>query len=371
MPSILKASAVVVLALFVPGALAQPAADEPTTPNSALPDLPNAQLASPGGPSSPPALAEASAGRVSELTKQADATADPALRAELLSTAANEILAYQVAWACTCRFLSITVDRGAPPEGESRAALDRVDALLTAAGGAAKEAPSKPESAADPAITPESPPKSEPALETSRDLLREVETLQAFARALRVYLSNDADTDAVRAAASELSVLLEESDKRVVAAAALWQGCLRNRTSEPSRVLTLLAPALADPTPEGMPFALFARLLRCRVLAAEDGHAVALALLTQIDERCERWFTDDSDRANARRTIALVRMNILAAWYDRLTKPEDSAARQWCADRIEMLKTEYFSDGPPVILPIAPAVPMIAATAPVEPGEGS
>jgi hypothetical protein len=196
-----------------------------------------------------------------------------------------------------------------------------------------------------------------------KSLRYRLDALQAFADALRGYLLAGTESDpnkAARRAASRVSVLLEDSNPQVVASAALWYASLRGREADREAALSVLDVPLSDPRPQAMPHAFFTRLLRCRLLAEQGGYAAALALLMQIEEQCERWFVEESDRANARRAAIWVEIEVLGAWYDRLSDPAQSVERQWCAERMAALSADGFGSGPATVLRLTLAVPLLA-----------
>jgi hypothetical protein len=243
--------------------------------------------------------------RVSEMAARARATDEPVASAELLLAAANLILARKLEPACSRGLHGIAIIRELGlAEAGIELDLDRAEehlagaeAALTQAalipradrkGAHANERETEPQPA-DSRQTPEAMPP-----ERSEDLRRQLGTLQAFAVALRAYLLPDElckGERSTRRAASRLAPLLEETDAEVAAAAQLWHACLRAREADPTPALSVLQLALADPPPQALPYAFFARLLRCRLVAHRGGFVTALALLTQIEHRCEEWFT--------------------------------------------------------------------------------
>ncbi len=166
--------------------------------------------------------------------------------------------------------------------------------------------------------------------------------------------------EAARRAASRLAVLLEDDRPQVAAAAALWQASLRARESDPSRAMSVLGLVLSRPRQGTLPFAFFARLLRCRILASRGGHAVALALLTQLEDRSDIWMAREADRTNALRAITLVEIQVLRDWYARLPGPPDSPQRQWCVDRVKTLIDEHFSEDGSTVFRLTAAIPIVA-----------
>ena len=72
----------------------------------------------------------------------------------------------------------------------------------------------------------------------------------------------------------------------------------------------------------------------------QESFASALALLIQIEDRCDTWFTKKEDRANAFRATTLVELQVLRDWHEHLSDPKQAKERQWCADRLAKLVKE-------------------------------
>lgn len=188
-----------------------------------------------------------------------------------------------------------------------------------------------------------------------------LDTLQAFHAGLSAYLLPAKDTRTARRAASRLSPLLEDADRSVAAAATFWQACLRSLDPDSSRAMSVLDLALSDVRPGDLPYAFFARLLRCRLVAREGGHAAAIALLIQMEDRCDDWFAEETDRGDAVRTIHLTRSHVLKAWGKRLENTDDQPARQWIDDHLQRIANESFREGENTVLRLRPVIPVIAA----------
>lgn len=321
------------------------------------------------------------ASRVDELAAQAERVDDRMKRADLLAAAVNLILAHQVEPYCSRRLLQLQSDDDVVDKAESQSAFDRADELIARAKTALHEWSARrtlqdrdPASSKRGGLSPGPALRSGPASEIGQRL----DTLQAFASGLRAYLlpgSNDP-----RRAASGLAPLIEDRNRAVSAAATLWQACLRSNDSDRARALSVLAPPLADPAPGSMPYAFFARLLRCRLIAergrdGKDDHdpspVAALALLMQIEERCDEWLAGVEPDSNpspmdAMRTAQLVRIQILADWSARLALKGRVAERKWCMDRIKELWDRFETgatragEGNDTVLRLSPAIPIIA-----------
>ena len=315
---------------------------------SRTPPRPQVRLAPIQGFDAEAAYVRSIADRISELSEQADRATEATDRVEYLLAAANLILAHQLEPACTKRLLGIEDAHDPAARERTDSSLDRAEALLQQARN----------------LLTEGMPAREDLPEGWLGRTSErLEVLDAFARALRAYLvpgEGAERTRAMRQAASGLSPLLEASNRAVVESATLWQACLRSEAGEGERAASVLDLALADPLPQGVPYAFFSRLLRCRLIAADDGHAVALALLMQLEERCQGWFSNDIDRDNAVRAAQFARIQVLADWHHKMPLPEQESERQWCVERATKLIDEHFSEGADTVYRLVSAAPILA-----------
>ena len=300
------------------------------------------------------AFLESVTSRIAEFQQQAADADDPQRKAAFLLAAANLILAEQLEPACTRRFFQLD------PRPQKDDALAVAPALagsdvLIAEAEASLRPPAEHDAADEDAPTID---------RRDHELHRTVETLKAFAQAIRAYLTAEADADPARTArraASGLSVLLEDDNPQVAAAAAFWQACLRATDPDPTPALAVLDPAVIDPPPGSLRFGFFSRLLRCRVLAARGGSAAALALLLQVEERANDWFKAEAERADAVRACAWLRLRILQDWHDRLDATSQIDERTWCSSQMETLRAQRFSDArSPTVMRLSQAIPIIA-----------
>jgi hypothetical protein len=285
--------------------------------------------------------------RVNEIGMQVGETVDLPTRADLILAAVNLILARELEPSCTGRLLGPLGEELPSSEDQVREAFGRADAMLVEANTTLEEVRDL----------------AEPPGDWIAEATHRLDTLGAFAHALKAYLLPGEGPDAkeaARRAASRLAVLLEDDRPQVTAAAALWQASLRAREADPSRAMSVLGLALSRPRQGTLPFAFFARLLRCRILASRGGHAVALALLTQLEDRSVIWMARETDRANALRAITLVEIQVLRDWYARLPGPPDSPQRRWCVDRVKTLIDEHFSEDGSTVFRLTAAIPIVA-----------
>ena len=199
---------------------------------------------------------------------------------------------------------------------------------------------------------------------------RQVRVLRSFHVGLRAYFLPDPDERTARRAISGLSPLLEDGDPSVAAAATFWQACLRSLDQDTSRAISVLDPPLSDVREGDLPYAFFARVLRCRLLSRQGGHVAALALLMQMEDRCEDWFPDDVPRGDAIRTLQLARYQILTAWEEQLPENTRAAERTWIAERKKQLVESSFPEDRNTLLRLLPVIPIIAPPPP-DSAEGS
>ncbi|MDO8631187.1 MAG: hypothetical protein Q7R41_11905 [Phycisphaerales bacterium] len=295
---------------------------------------------------------------VDEVAARAQQTDDPAGKAELLLAAANLILAQQLEPPSSLALLKLPAEESGGSATLLTDALDRADRLVADANESIRAIPARSE---------EEP--GNPAPDEMTRLFRRAEALRAFADSQRAYLSSSDAAETAsqrRRAASAIAPLLEDSDKPIASAARMWQAALRALEDDPAPALYILEPALMEPPPATLPYAFFSRLLRCRLIAARGGSAAALALLTQIEERANDWFTDAPRRADATRTCAFVRLQIVRDWYDRLSPATESDERAWCVAEAQRINERHFKSVV-TMLRLAPAIPLPAPPPDAEP----
>ena len=301
--------------------------------------------------------------QVATLAQRAEQAADALERAKLQLTAANLILARQIEPACTRALLELPA---AQTPDDLRSLFEQARTLLANA----EEILSQDHLA-------EAAPGADEAQARRRSNLADVlQVLQAFAAGLEAYLLPAGDAEEARTArkaASRLATLLEHDDQTVAVAASLWHAVLRARNGEPDRVLAFAPLALKEPRRQELPYAFFSRLLRCRLLAARaDGPAATLALLYQLEERCNEWLSEPAVRAQAFRAASLVELQILSAWRERLSNdPKHQAARQWCSAQIRTVTEERFSDPSATVYRLVNAIPLLLPPSVEDPQPGN
>ncbi len=339
---------------FCPG-LAAAAPDVAANPSDSIPAMPTIQLPTikpmpaDDGPEGQHHIASAKAAEA-----QARLVDHPIRRSELLSYAASLVLGFELEPACTSKMLRLTNERSA---SELNAALDNADRLLADAKIALEKA--RDDQAGSPG-----------ELATAQHAQANV---SAFANVIRAYLlppekADEESRKTAKRAASGLSVLLEDENVKVVASATLWQAAVRMETGDTRRAKALLDMPLSSLARQSVPYAFYGRLLSCQLLADSGGYAAALALLAQMEERCHDWFSSPDMRANAERTITVVKIDVLRQWYESLDA-EGASARSWCRDRITSLVDDRLSVDQPTLLRLTPAIPVIEPAIDVAPNE--
>ncbi|MCO6437656.1 MAG: hypothetical protein J5J06_11250 [Phycisphaerae bacterium] len=279
---------------------------------------------------------------IDDLLRRANGTADVTDRLDLSLTAANRILGLALEPAVTARFYELPDDLGLDAAKTSQL-LTQAEGVLEEVGRALGEKESA----------------SSLPVDVSSRLQRRQRILAAFAGALHAYLApGEGDPREVnRQAAVQLSVLLEEFDPVVPAAAGFWQAILRTREGDLEGAMLVLPLALSEPNRRQLPWDYFSRLLRCRVIARNGGYPTAIALLTQVEERCDRWLPPDN--AEAGRNAAIwFQLLTLREWSEKL--PGDSSEREWCARQIRELADMDGADGTP-LLRLSPAIPILGS----------
>lgn len=332
--------------LLVGGMPSQDAGESTLSSSDAFPPVPELVLAArrtPPAADKPEAPAEERIARLIALAREAqDARAAADLRLAAADLAIGEGLEPVVTRALLG--LDVDADRRTALEG-ARAAVGWIAEADEALGGIEAD--------------------GEEAQAWLDEARVQVDRLRAFGNALAAYLTPSTDDSAYRRsreAAAGLSVMLESDDARIAAAAALWQGAIFVNIDLPDRALAVLDLALAPPPPQDARAALFARLLRCRALAKQGRTTPAMALLYQLEERCEDWFPVEADRGDALRAVTLVAYETLGAWHDALSPETAGQERQWCARTAARLIEERFTPESRSVLRLDRTVPAIATS---------
>ena len=267
-----------------------------------------------------------------ELDNLASAAADPVTRADLYLGGANLALAHTIESECSGYLLH--VDRRTSAES-IRAILPTVNRWLDGAQESIEQAQQ------------DSPPPDD-WLRRSRSAAK---ALRAFARAIEVATrdqASDQSDDLRRLAQSGLSALLESDDPLVPPAALLWSTELAQTPSDLRRAMRSLELVLDKPDSRVLHHAFYLRLSRCRLIAKAGGFGTALALLKQLDARCDAWFRGDHV-AVASRTAALVELQVLRQWHEALGQDGAQRERKWCAERFGKLLDTRFADSTTVL----------------------
>ncbi|MCH7807796.1 MAG: hypothetical protein IIB60_01120 [Planctomycetes bacterium] len=289
------------------------------------------------------------AARARELVHRSEQAPNARTRVDLLLAAANLILARELEPACSRKLLRLRHEAKPPDPTRLTRSIDHASELLDRAGKAMDAAVGEKESSDSPAAD-------------WTDETRRLTALNAFAAGLRAYLLPGDGPEASRRArrsASQLSVLLDDENPRIVAAATLWHACLRGGEADVGPALSVLDHALSEPQRHSMPYALFARLLRCRLVAKRGSAVTALALLVQMEDLRDEWLTDDAHRGDALRAITLTQAQILSDWHDAMPPSANGPERLWCAKRVAALRAERFNDETSVFR-LGIAIPIIA-----------
>lgn len=300
------------------------------------------RLAPPAGAADEKEYLDAIRKRVDEAAEKAGTETDPVAQAKRFLAAANLTLSDEMEPACTRRVLHLGQTNVESNERVARS-LDRADAFIEQAK-----------------LLLESGAKDKEDKSAS-ELRSHQRALDAFAKSLRCCLSAGSGSQPAanpREAASLLSPLLEDKNPKLVASATYWQALLRSQDQPPDRVLTMLDLPLSDPPADSLPYSLYARMLRCQLVASRGGHATAYGLLLQMEEASIRWLKNDKDADDAMRAISLVELFVLQQWHDRLDSTTEAAEREWCKKRIETITSERLT-GDVAVYRLSPAIPML------------
>jgi hypothetical protein len=338
-------SYVLMLGLLIPSLSLAEEAKQPQTTNGP-PAMPEVKLESLAGE---PGAGDAAFHRAfrqiaSELSEQASNAVEATKKVELQLAAVNVLLSEYLEPPCTRHFYGLETRTSAGQLSADFAFVDRMIAETEEWLGDDSGLKELPED-----WLPQATAK--------------LEALRAFAQGLRAYLEVPEEQGRLpdpRDAASRLSRLLESEDRNVVAAATLWHAILRSRGGNAARGIEVLEYALTDLPHLALRYAFFARLLRCRLLAADGKHSTALALLLQVEERCYDWFPKPEERELAINAAAFLQLRILQDWYARLAPEQYPEEREWCADRMISIISDRFRENSTPLLRLQQAIPIIA-----------
>jgi len=311
-------------------------AGEPVNPPPASPPV---RLASIADDDREPGTARAVEERVAWLIERTDKASTPKDKVSLALASANLILARVIEPRCSRAMLGIDDDA---PLSLLEASLAQAAERLTVAENLL-------------------------ATDTAGDdgtwrqaANRQLHVLQSFHAGLSAYFVPDADERTTRRAISGLSPLLEDGERSVAAAATFWQACLRSLDSDLSRAMSVLEPPLGDIRESDLPYAFFGHVLRCRLISRQGGHAAAIALLIQMEDRCEDWFAEEASREDAVRALRLVRCQILDAWKNQWPEGTAQDERAWIAERTARIIESSFPEEHNTVLRLLPLIPVVA-----------
>jgi hypothetical protein len=364
---------------------AAPISDANTFPS--MPRVRMAELRSAGD--AEPIDRESLETRAREWVRQSEVTADPLSKARYLLAAANAVLSYEPAPALTYALLELGPEQIDGPGRldnaesarrvimEATGWIEKAESLLTAQrpadvetiGNGANDSSKQEDTDGE-----RQPVPGEVRIElVDWERLTQVSaTLSAFSQAFSAYLTPSEEPSAYRKsreAATALAPVLEDGDPAVAAAAKLWQSALRSREEDPTPALLRLDHVNVTADPRTQPYALFSRLLRCRLVARHGSLPAGMALLLQLEERCHEWFSDDQRRDEALRVVALTRLRLLRAWQDGAEAGGNDDEVVWCARQARQLLESHFEDEA-MVMPLAPTVPLLIdappATAPMD-----
>jgi hypothetical protein len=145
----------------------------------------------------------------------------------------------------------------------------------------------------------------------------DLELLSAFAGVFLALTEKDRpEPDVMVEALSDLSSYLEAEDEPLARSATLWQAVALNRLGRTDRATSLLALPLRAPGTS--PTELFIRLQRLACLADRGDLEAAMVLALRMEEASTRWYRDERQQDEARRTCLWVRVGFIDRYVERL-----------------------------------------------------
>jgi len=196
-----------------------------------------------------------------------------------------------------------------------------------------------------------------------------IDVLAAFAEALRVCVETaDAGQfhEDVRQAIRALSPYVESERVDVASAAELWQAVLYRRADRLDRALRLLPFTGEAIRGDAVRYDFFAKLLRCEYVREGGAYSTAWAMLLDLEERAQDWFSSAAARGQAAQSAVWGRVRICAHWPQASSEPDSTA--KWCESATERLRATHFGGGSGEgLLRLDYAVPLIVEIR--DPGE--
>lgn len=186
-----------------------------------------------------------------------------------------------------------------------------------------------------------------------------LELLSAFARAFMALTEEDPpEADAMIEALSDLSPHLEAEGEQLARAATLWQAVALSRLGRTDRAISLLSLPLSAPGTSPTEF--FIRLQRLSCLADRGDLEAAMVLALRMEEASMRWYRDERQQDEARRTCLWMRLGFI----DRYVKHVRELRRADQLERWERLRQHVtgalLEDGEPALVArLGRAMPMV------------
>lgn len=349
-------------------AFAQPIADQKYAGNGDAPNAGQHATDPAGQPQPPPEIPAVRLRNRADIRLPAWSAADrlpPAQRDKAHQL--RQDLFFTLEPAASCLLLDLPPASAAPsnsPVQETRATVrELVSDLAALRESVARQEAEKGNT--EPAGEDDQPNAPEARPTETGPLSEELRALEGLARAMAALIDPPADAQAAstarRRAAADISFLIESRDEAWRTAARTWQIELRIADGDLKRAEALLPRPLADP-PEGMErYALFGELQRCRLLMKQHRHALALAVLLQLEERAFEWLRDGKE--DAQRAIGLIELRVLQSWRDALIAAggDTSSSADWCVKKMRQIIADRLDGEHPTVLRLESTLPIAEA----------
>jgi tetratricopeptide (TPR) repeat protein len=168
----------------------------------------------------------------------------------------------------------------------------------------------------------------------------------------------DAREEAMREAANQLSIVLKDDRKDVLAAAQLWQGYLYVQRGKLAGALELW-PRTLEPLNAPYGVNLYMRLMQCRTLVQKDqAYTAGVALILNLEQAAVRRMSDAQMGVESQATVAFVRRQFFNEWRKKLTDEGELDRAAWCSRMVEALDVDHDpGDGVVKMLPMEFAAP--------------
>ena len=195
--------------------------------------------------------------------------------------------------------------------------------------------------------------------ENHGEQLEDLELITNFGRALSLFARSKLgrpDQKLTEQVANELAIWMDDDRREIADAAVLWHCALHHEIGNSERALKTLPLPLAPIN--GSTTELYLRVLRCSILSDSGSSSLALALILKMEERLERWISDEPSRQAALCTLTWFRFRIAHSHHPEGDGLYQDIWQDWVARARATLEDP---DAPCRLIRLTGAIPLLLA----------